>query len=115
MFFIRLNGWRNPALTAAVAASAEVATSSPPVATAAGVVADVAQRSRHLKENEKAVVEVLGRLAQGGSIYKVWIAENGLLAAMDSELDIEARRRLLANMKSRGILEEGAGEWRAVW
>jgi hypothetical protein len=33
---------------------------------------------------------------------------------MDPELSIDARRRLLANMKSRGILEEGAGKWRAV-
>jgi hypothetical protein len=39
----------------------------------------------------------------------------GLLAAMDPDLDGDARERLLANMKSRGILEDGAGKWRAVW
>ncbi len=30
---------------------------------------------------------MLRRLAQGGSIYKVWIDEDDLLKAMDSELD----------------------------
>jgi hypothetical protein len=62
-----------------------------------------------------AVFDVLRRLAQGGSIYKVWIAEDDLLDAMDPEVDLDARRRLLAKMKSRGLLEEGAGKWRAVW
>jgi hypothetical protein len=42
-----------------------------------------------------------------------WIEEDDLLQAMDSQLDREARRRLLANMVSRGLLEEGAGKWRA--
>jgi hypothetical protein len=41
--------------------------------------------------------------------------QDKLLAAMNPELDPEARKRVLANMKSRGILEEGAGKWRAVW
>ena len=75
----------------------------------------MARRYKHLSDREVAIFDQLGRLAQGGSIYKVWIAEDDLLAAMDSELDIDDRSRLLANMKSRGILEEGAGKWRAVW
>jgi hypothetical protein len=62
-----------------------------------------------------AVFDVLCQLAQGGSVYKVWIAEDELLAAMDPELELDDCRRLLANMKSRGLLEEGAGKWRAVW
>jgi hypothetical protein len=86
-----------------------------PAAVAIGIASEFAQRYRHLTDAEKAVFELLGRLALGGSIYKVWIAEDDLLAAMDSELDLEDRKRLLANMKSRGILEEGAGKWRAVW
>jgi hypothetical protein len=81
----------------------------------AGVLAELAQRYEHLDEDEMAVFDLLRRLAQGGSIYKVWIDENDLLEAMDSELDLEARRRLLANMKSRELLEEGAGKWRAVF
>jgi hypothetical protein len=34
---------------------------------------------------------------------------------MDPDLEMDARRRLLANMKSRGLLEEGVEQWRAVW
>ena len=66
-------------------------------------------------DRDVAMIDLLVDLAQGGSIYKVWIAEDELLAVIDPELDIEDRRRLVANMKSRGLLEEGAGKWRAVW
>jgi hypothetical protein len=64
------------------------------------------------------VLDVLRRLTQGGSIYKVWIAEDDLLQAIATEfpdLSKDDHKRLVANMKSRGILEEGAGKWRAVW
>jgi hypothetical protein len=62
-----------------------------------------------------AVFDLLTRLAQGGSVYRIWTAEDELLDGMDPELDEDARRRLLASMVSRGILEEGArGKWRAV-
>jgi hypothetical protein len=85
-----------------------------PAAIIAGLAAELAQRYKRLSDQERAVFDLLTSLAQGGSIYKVWIAEEQLVDAMDPELSIDARRRLLANMKSRGILEEGAGKWRAV-
>ena len=62
-----------------------------------------------------ALFDVLDELAQDGSIYKVWIEEDDLVRAMNPELEIDDRRHLLANMKNRGLLEEGAGKWRAVW
>jgi hypothetical protein len=113
--FIQVGGWGNPTLAAAAAVLADLYADNIPAAAAAGAAAELAQRYKHLSDREVALFDLLGRLAQGGSIYKVWIAEDDLWAAMDSELDIEDRRRLLANMKSRGILEEGAGKWRAVW
>jgi hypothetical protein len=106
--FVRLGSATNPALTAAVAALSDLVTHDVPTA-------ELAQRYRQLNRDEMAVLAVLGQLAQGGSIYKVWIAEEELLQAMDSELSDDARRRLIANMKSRGILEEGADKWRGVW
>jgi hypothetical protein len=48
-------------------------------------------------------------------MYTVWIAEDDLLDAMDSEVERDDRRRLLAKMKNKGLLEEGAGEWRVVF
>jgi hypothetical protein len=113
--FIRVGDWGNPALTAAAAALSDLVGHDIQSAVIAGVLAELAQRYEHLDEDEMAVFDLLRRLAQGGSIYKVWIDENDLLEAMDSELDLEARRRLLANMKSRELLEEGAGKWRAVF
>ena len=113
--FVQIGDWGNPTLTAAAAVLADLYADNVPAAAAAGAVAELAQRYKHLSVKEVALFDLLGRLAQGGSIYKVWIGEDELLAAMGPELDLEACRRLLANMKSRGLLEEGAGKWRAVW
>jgi hypothetical protein len=85
-----------------------------PLAAGAVIASELAQRYRHLSEDERTVFDLLTRLAQGGDICLVWIDEDKLLDAMDPALDREDGRRLLARMKSRGLLEEGAGEWRAV-
>jgi hypothetical protein len=90
-----------------------VASQSVPIAATAGVLAELAQRYKHLKDAETAVFDVLRRLA-AGEIYTVWVDEDDLLDAMDSEMDRDDRMRLLANMMSRGILEHGSGKWRAV-
>ena len=50
-----------------------------------------------------ALFDVLDQLAEGGSIYKVWIEEDDLVPAMNPELEIDDRRHLLANMRSRGL------------
>jgi hypothetical protein len=86
--------------------------------TAMGALAVLAaaglDRVRTLNDDELEVFRVMRELSFG-KVYRVWVEEDELLAAMDPELDIEARKRLLASMQSRGILEEGAGKWRAVW
>jgi hypothetical protein len=112
--YLRFGELGNPTFTSAIAAGADLIAHNIPVAVLAGVAAEVVKRHTRLSDDEAAVLDVLRRLTQGGSIYKVWIAQDELLAAMDPELDLEGRRRLLANMKKRGILEEGAGIWRAV-
>lgn len=111
---VRVTGWGNPTLTAAVSTASDLVGHNIPVAVAAAVAAEVAQRYRRLSDAEVGVLELLGRLAQGGDIHHVWIDENRLLDAMNPELAHEDRKRLLANMKSRDLLEEGAGKWRAV-
>jgi hypothetical protein len=113
--FVRLGDWGNPTLAAAAAAFFDLVSHNAPAAVAVGITSELAQRYRHLTEDEWNVFSLLYGLAQNGSIYKVWIDQDRLLAAMDPELDLESRKRLLASMKSRGILEEGAGKWRAVW
>jgi hypothetical protein len=116
--FIRIGGWRNPALTAAATALDDLVSHDVPLAVAAGVIAELASRFLHLNDYELGVFDVLGRLAQGGSIYKVWIDEFDLLRGIATEfpnLYAEDCTRLVASMKSRGLLEEGAGKWRAVF
>jgi hypothetical protein len=113
--FLRARDSRNLMTTTAVAALTDLCSHNVPLTVAAVGLWELAHRYERLTEEEMAVFDVLRALAQGGSIYKVWIAEDDLLAAIDPEMDRDDRRRLLANMKSRGILEEGAGKWRAVW
>ena len=80
------------------------------------MVAELAWRYKRLSRSELEVIPVLRRLTQGGSIYKVWIAQDELVRAMSSpDLPPDHCRRLLANMRHRGILEEASGWWRAVW
>jgi hypothetical protein len=86
-----------------------------PVAIAGGVAKELTRRYGRLDVDEMALFDMLDQLAEGGSIYKVWIEEDDLVPAMNPELEIDDRRHLLANMKSRRLLEEGAGKWRAVW
>jgi hypothetical protein len=85
----------------------------PITAGAAVIGAELISRHSTMTDAEQAVYDVLKRLAPG-NIYDVWVDEAELLGAMDPELDIEDRRRLLARMKDRTLLVEGAGKWRAV-
>ncbi len=108
----------------ALACLAEFAAQSGVVATWAAVgavgLSEVLGRVRRLLPDEVVALSVLERLANGGSMYKIWIAQEDLITALEAEevdvqLSEDAARRLLASMKSRGILEEGANQWRAVW
>jgi hypothetical protein len=80
---------------------------------AVGLVSAALDRVRILKEDELEVLDVVRRLSFG-KIYWVWVNEDQLIEALPGD-DTEAHKRTLASMKSRGILEEGAGKWRAVW
>jgi hypothetical protein len=92
---------------------ADLVGGNPPIAAPTVVAVELAQRYRYLGEDEKAVFDVLRKLA-ANEIYTVWVDEDDLLAAMDSDMDREDRKRLLANMSSRHVLEDGVGKWRAV-
>jgi hypothetical protein len=81
--------------------------------TAVLVLAAAADRVHILKDDELQVLGVMLVLSYG-RIYKVSVDEDELIKALRDSGDIDDRRRLLARMKSRGILEEGAGRWRAV-
>ncbi len=113
--FIRVSGPAKPALDTAVGLLADLAGHNIPVAVGVAAATEVAQRYSHMSQDEMAVFDLLRRLAQGGSIYKVWIEENDLLDAMDPDLELVERRRVLARMKSKDLLEEGAGWWRAAF
>jgi hypothetical protein len=82
--FLRLGDSKSAGFSAALSALSDLITQDLPTAAVTGAVAELAQRYRHLNRDEMAVFDVLCQLAQGGSVYKVWIAEDELLAAMGS-------------------------------
>lgn len=108
-----------------LAGLAELAANSGVAATWAAVgaagLSEVLGRVRKLQPDEVVALSVLKRLANGGNMYRVRAAEEPLVAALEAEetedvrLSEKGAHRLLASMKSRGILEDGAGQWRAVW
>jgi len=100
--------------TILMALLADIVNQNPSMGAAVGLAAAALDRVRTLSDDELEVFDAMRKLAFG-KLYRVWVDEDKLLAAMDAELDLEARKRLLANMTSKGIIEEGAGKWRAVW
>jgi hypothetical protein len=92
-----------------------------PVDVGLSAFAAAVARVKKLRPDEVVALSVLKSLVGGGSIYRVRVNEERLVARLKDEhvdgvqLSEGAARRLLADMQSRGILEEGAGQWRAVW
>jgi hypothetical protein len=72
------------------------------------------ERYRRLSGREREALATIRQLAAGRP-YTVWIDVEELLQAMRPDMSRDERCRQLASMKSRGIPEEGAGKWRAVW
>ena len=71
-------------------------------------------RVRVLKQEEQDVFDVMETLSFR-EVYRVWVKEQELFEALPGALGTDAHHRTLACMKAKGILEEGAGLWRAVW
>ncbi len=83
---ITVDELRDPRLTAAVNALAELISHHIPVAIAGGVAKELTRRYGHLDVDEMALFDVLDQLAQGGGIYQVWIEEDDLVPAMNPSL-----------------------------
>ena len=70
---------------------------------------------RKLTREELQVLWVINKCSAGRP-YAVWLELDDIVdRAAKEDLDRDQILRTLANMKSRGILEEGAGKWRAIW
>ena len=110
---ITLSDTRGLKLTIAAAIAAELIAHDAAMDSAVLVLAAAADRVHILKDDELQVLGVMLDLSYG-RIYKVWVGEDQLIEALSGNGDTDDRRRVLARMKSRGILEEGAGIWRAI-
>jgi hypothetical protein len=110
---VKLSEIRGLSLTITAALLADIAAHDASMGAAVGLVAAALDRVRILKEDELEVLDVIRRLSFG-KIYRVWVNEDELIELLPGD-NPEDARRILASMKSRGILEEAAGKWRAVW
>jgi uncharacterized protein YacL (UPF0231 family) len=110
--FGRLKDLRYSVLAGVVA---DTFTGNLPASVGAAVVAQVASVVRKLSREELEVLWIINKCSSGHP-YTVWLDTDKIVErAADEDLDRDHVLRTLANMKSRGILEEGAGKWRAVW
>lgn len=88
---------------------------SPPIALGASVLAALWDNVRHLSERELEVLRTMTHLTRGRP-YKSWIEQEQLLHAMPPPMKGEGDNLdTLIRMQSRGLLEETAGRWRAVF
>jgi hypothetical protein len=110
--FVKLSGSRGLNLTITAALLADIAAHDASLATIVAIVAAALDRVSILKEDELEVLDALRRLSFG-KIYMVWVNEDELIELLSGD-DPEEAKRTLGRMKSTGILEEGAGKWRAI-
>jgi hypothetical protein len=111
---IQLSNTRGLHFTIAAALLADIATHNAPLSAAVAVVSAALDRVKILIDEERAVLDTM-RVLSFGRIYRVWVNEADIIDALPNDRDTDAYRRTLANMKSKGILEEGAGKWRVIW
>jgi hypothetical protein len=109
---VKLSNTRGLLLVIVTAFAADLVAHDATMTTAAGVVAGAIDRVRILKDDELQVFDVIRKLSFG-KVYRVWVNEDQLIELLPGDYPEEAKRTL-ASMKSRGILEEGAGKWRAI-
>jgi hypothetical protein len=112
--FIKLGNLRSLKTSIVVGLLVNLASHSLPASLASSISAALVERTKRLTESEKEVFRTMRKLA-AGSPYSVWLSQDVIVSALDPDKTRDDHLRLLANMKSRGLLEEGAGKWRAVW
>jgi hypothetical protein len=109
---MKLTDARGLLLTIAAAWVADVMAHDSTMSTAVVILAAAADRVHILKVEDLQVFDVIRKLSFG-KVYRVWVNEEELIASIPGN-DPEKAKRTLASMKSRGILEEGPGIWRAI-
>ena len=117
--FVRLGSLKGLRDSLIAALAAHAITDNLPISAATGVVNEVRNRVRRLSDEELVVFDLLKELSAGAP-YRVWAEQPTLLDAMVRAAggDVSTRAsctRLLRSMKARGLLEESASAWRALW
>jgi hypothetical protein len=112
-FYIRLEAISNLKVSILMALIAELLTGNPWVSVTASVVTALWDNIRWLTNEELEVVKAM-QMVSAGRVYTTWLALDDIVSALPAEGDRQTYLVLLASMKSRGILEEGAGMWRAL-
>jgi hypothetical protein len=110
---VKFSDARGLQLTIAAALLSDLAAQDVRFTAAISGLAAALERVRILKDDELEIFDVMLNLSFG-SIYRLWVDEAEIIEALPADRDADAHRRTLANMKARGILEEGAGKWRAL-
>jgi hypothetical protein len=112
-FWMRLSEIQRVRLTITAGLLADLITTSPVTGVATSLALAVWTSVRYLSDEQVEILKALQRLC-GGRFYSEWTDVEDLLAVLPRDQDRKHYMSLLATLKNKGILEEGAGMWRAV-
>jgi hypothetical protein len=87
-------------------------TGNPPLAVGVTLALTLWDNVKRLDDAQVELLHTMLRLTNG-QVYSKWLSTESILAALPADEEPQLRI-LLADLKSRGILQEGAGLWCAV-
>lgn len=93
----------------------EVAVKDEYLSSAVGVGAELLQRLRVLNAKERYAWDSIEGLAASGGIYESWLEQNAVINSLVGIMTLQEAKALLANMATKGVLDEAAGLWKAVY
>jgi len=92
---------------------ADAVTDSPPAGAFMGLAAEIWANVGRVSDEELELLLKVKRISGQRSMYRHWVEEADILDSYPASEQVDARRRL-AELKSKGLMEDGAGQWRAI-
>jgi hypothetical protein len=110
--YIRLSEIKRLKVSVVAGLLTALQTGNPPLAVGVTIALTLWDNIKQLDDAQVELLHTMLRLTNG-RIYSKWLPTESILRALPADEEPQLLI-LLADLKSRGILEEGAGRWRAV-
>ena len=110
--YIKLREIKRLKVSVVAGLRANLVTHSAPVAVSTTVAMTLWDNVKKLSGDEVELIQVLQRVT-GNQAYTKWVMQDEVLSEMRDDLR-PLGLELLASLKTKGIFEEAAGQWRVV-